>query len=463
MKQFCILLVIILNIRFSYSQSYPGQDYVNDFNIIVKSLQELHPILYTNISEQKFDYEVNEIRKRLMQTTSKLTAVYIIQELFYKLGNSHAGNISAYGDLGVKKALPFNVWIIDHSLYIKNYPADTSLNGLKINTIENTDVALIIDSLKIFFPTDGVKNVISYNLQPLFNNLYGAFCSQKDTFTLNTEKGVLEVPAVQKGTEEFTKLVLKNGEAYFGEDRFLKKIIAADYGYYKFIGFQSKFNGYEIEDEFNSFIREVNEKKIKNIIIDLRYNSGGDPYLCKRMTSYLTDHPFKTFERIYLTSTGVPTHLKYMNEHNSYRKRHLKSKRDNDLREVIRFEKGLKLIEPSPIRFKGNIYIITGSVTQSASTMMCKYLKEQPNVTFVGSETIGAINYFWANELCTLTLPALNTSFGFGWELIELKKDASKFEKPIGLIPDHKIEYTIEDRLRKKDKEMEFILSLIRK
>jgi hypothetical protein len=460
----CLIVIFLLFASISMnSQIEPGTAYINDFNIIVTSLKEMHPALYTNIGKESFDKCVQDINQRLLATTSRFQAIYIIQELFYKLENSHAGNISVYDDLGITKALPFSVWIIDHDLYIKNYPADTTLNGTKIISIENARSAELIDSLKIFFPTDGNRNSISYNLQPKFNNLYGAFCRQKDTFNVQTEKGLIKMAAVQRGTELFDQLVLKTGTAYFGKDRFLKKEITNDYGYYKFIGFRSNFMDYKIEDGYNSFIKEANNKNLKSIIIDLRYNSGGDPYLAGRMTSYLSDHPFKVFQDIYLTGAGTPTYLNYMDNHLSYRIRHLKSKKDADLRKVVRFEKGFKTTTPSPDRFKGKIYIITGSITQSASTMMCYYLMGQKNVTFVGSEPIGAINYFWANSLCAIHLPALQTTFAFGSELIELKEGSSKNEMPAGLIPEHKIEYTIQDRIRGKDKEMEFIINDLKK
>lgn len=462
LKRLAIIFFFLSCTRLA-AQGQSAVNYVNDFNILIKSLQELHPTLYTNITKEQFDKNVYEIGTRLQTVSSRFKAIYIIQELFYKLGNSHAGNISAFEDLGAERVLPFSVYIIDHDLYIKNYSSDTTLNGVRIFSIENTGVSQLIDSLKIFFATDGNRSVISYNLQPLFNNLYGAFCCQKDTFIINTEKGTLKVAAVKRGSTLFEELIIKNGTAYFGKDRYLKKQITEDYGYYRFIGFVPVFKGYKIENEYYSFIKEANAKHLKTIVIDLRFNSGGDPYLAGRMTSYLTDHPFKVFEHVYLTPTGKPTYMKYMLDRKTYRIRHIKSKKKDNLREIVRFEKGLRTTEPDPERFKGKIYIITGSVTQSSSTMFCKYLMNQPNVTFVGSEGIGSTNYFWASSHCRIRLPELQTTFSFGLELIELKEGSSKNELPVGLIPENKIEYTIKDLMEGKDKEMEFIKNEIKK
>jgi hypothetical protein len=459
MKSIYSLLLILFAATSLEAQDQEKGNYLDDFNIVVGSLLELHPKLYTNITKEAFDTDVATISQRLMVNSSPAKAIYMIQELFYKLGNSHAGNISVFEDLGVQKALPFSVYIIGHEIYIKNYPADTMLNGLKITAIEHTSAAKLVDSLKIFFPTDGNIPVISYNLQPLFNNLYGFFCSQKDTFLLDTEKGPMKLAAAVRGDHAFNEVILNWHEAYFGKDRFLKKVITADYGYYRFAGFVPSFKGLEIEKEYYSFIKEANEKQLKAVVIDLRSNSGGDPYLMGRMTALLADHPFRLFEKIYITETGVPFYMRYMDQHLIYRVRHLKSNEMGELRQVVRLEKGLKLVQPSPDRFKGKIYIITGSVTQSASTMMCKYLQGQSNVILVGSEPIGSINYFWAGSHCRITLPELNTKFSFGMELLELKFKSNYKEVPEGLIPAHEISYSIEDRLLKKDKEMEFIVN----
>lgn len=462
MKKLLLLLFILIGFS-CQAQEVSGADYLDDFNIIIRSLQELHPKLYTNISKDDFDTQVAEISQRLLVTSSRSKAIYMIQELFYKLGNSHAGNISVFDDLGVQKTLPFSVYIIDHNLYIKNYARDSSLNGLKINAIEHTPSTKLIDSLKIFFATDGNVPVISNNLQPLFNNIYGFFSYQKDSFLIDTEKGPIKMAAALKGDSIYEALIHNHSEAYFGKDRFLKKIITADYGYIKFAGFVPTFKGYEIEKEYNAFIKEANEKQLKAIVIDLRNNSGGDPYLAGRMTAQLIDHPFRVFEKLYITPVGVPTYIKWMENKKAFRIRHLKANDIGDMNEIIHYEKGLKITEPSPERYKGKIYVITGSITQSSSTMMCKYLMGQPNVTFVGSPTIGAINYFWAGSHCSMKLTNLNTKFSFGLELIELKKGSNAKEKPENLVPEHLINYNIQERLQNRDKEMEFILEDLKK
>jgi hypothetical protein len=142
-----------------------GKKYSEDFNALITSLRELHPHLYANISKVDFDKEVVTINERLLHTGSKSTAIYLMQELVYKIGNAHAGNLSVYSirnDTTITKVLPFSVYILDHQLYIKNYLADTSYNGTKIQSIEKTSSKDLVDSLKIFFTLDGKRDVVDF-------------------------------------------------------------------------------------------------------------------------------------------------------------------------------------------------------------------------------------------------------------------------------------------------------------
>jgi hypothetical protein len=461
-----LFLLILTGIFISgKSEDEIGKKYSGDFNALVVSLKELHPLLYANVSKEEFDKNAENISQRLFHVTSNYKAIYLIQEFVFKIGNAHAGNLSVfsiYNDTSITRVLPFSVYILDHQLYIKDYPADSTYNGTKIYSIENTDSKVLIDSLKIFFPIDGKRDIIDFNLQLYFNALYGAYCCQKDFFAVSTEKGKMNFKAAVRGTPLFETLIFKNKDTYLGKERILKKEITKDYGYFKFAGFIPKYKDYNIEADFNSMIRELNKNKTPNLIIDLKYNEGGNPEMGARMISLLTEKPFRIFENIYEIKCRKPTYKKLMNGSSLYYKtRGLRTRKAGNLRQVVRMERDLKVIHHNKEIYKGNIYIITGSATKSASTMFCKYLIGQSNVKFVGSETSGAINYFWAGgpngSFCELRLPSMNTVFAFAIDLNEIKAGSSKNEVPIGLVPYYKIEYTIEDLMSGKNKELEWI------
>ncbi len=467
MKKFLPFLISFFTIGLFTSDIAPGENgkkYFADFNILATSLKELQPCLYKNITREEFDKQVVLVSERLLTTSSRNKAIYIIQEFFYKLGNSHAGNISVYGDVGTQNALPMSFYIVQNQLYIKEFPADTSFNGTKVISIQNTKSEALIDSLKIFFLRDGVRETMDPNLQCYFNNLYGAFCSQPDTFHMVTENGKIVAPALIRGTSLFEKIVLDNGESYFGpeEERILTRRIKKNYGYFRFKNFHPEIRKVKIKEEYISFIKEVNAKHIPNIIIDLRDNNGGESQLSAQMASWITDHPVVAFTNSYTTCKRKPTYLDIIDDKLYFKSRFLISHRQDSLRKIYSFIDG-KTVSPQKERFKGQVYILVGPFTQSASSLFCSFFTDQSNVTFVGDETNGAINFFWAGNFFSCPLPNLKTNFSFGVQLLEFKRNSVMTEPQLPLVPEVKIKYTIEDRMQHHDLEMEWVLADISK
>jgi hypothetical protein len=438
--------------------------YAEDFNVLVTTLREMHPLLYKNFGKKEFDAEVKKVSSRLEQISSAPKAIYIIEEFLYKIKSSHCGNLSIYGDLGITQALPFSVYIVDRELYIKEYPDDSSYNGTRIISIENTKGKDLVDSLKIFFPIDGKRELIMNYEQLFFNSLYGFFCGQKDVYSVKTEKGFLQCVAIKRGTDVFNRIVLKNMDAYFGKGRKLTKIITDDYGYFKFENFKVDKEGKNVTKEYISLIKELNAKKIKNLVIDLRGNNGGDAYVTGEMASYVCDHPFHVFDDVYYSMQKKPTFENYIVDKSMYfNVRNLRTKKEDSLRHVVRLERGIKTTNPDKDRFTGHIYVLVSSVSESASTMFCSYIMDQPNVTFVGSETAGAVNYFWASNMIPVKLPSMKTTFAFYGELLELKRGSSFTEEQKPLIPDVFVHYFISDLTSGRDLEMEWVNNAVRK
>jgi hypothetical protein len=453
-----VYFLIVLALFFS---GRPGNEKVNgymeDFRILITSLKELDPMLYQVMGKDTFNARVARVEKRLETTTSTLEAMYIMQEFMYGLGDAHAAVTSSYGYLGVKRILPFKVHIIGDQLFIRNYPGKPELNGAEIYSIDRVKSKVILDSLRIFYPNDGARNITGFGLPALFNSLYSAFCHESDFYYVETSHGLINAASCDLGDPHFDDLVSYSWMDYTVGDSSFCKAITPEYGYFRFSNFDRVEEGHKVEEEFNSLIAEVNAKKIQNVIIDLRFNSGGDPYIAGRMATHFTTEPFCIFERLLLTDTRRTTYASYMVRNISYRFRHAGTRLREGQRQKVKFERGLKEYPPSPLHFDGNVYVMTGAMTGSSATMLCKYLMDLPNVKFVGTETEGSINYFCAHRHCELTLPNSHIYVNFGMQIVELKKGSSNSEKPVGLIPANAAAYTIDDLLQRRDKEMEWI------
>lgn len=455
------ILVAILLLALFFSGKDPNEDrqksYAEDFRILVTSLKELDPMLYKIMDRQTFDARVKHVEERLLTAKSRNEALYIMQEFLYDLGDSHATIVSAYYDLGIERALPFKVLIIDDHLYIRKCPSDTTLTGAEIFSIDGVPAPVLLDSLRIFYPNDGARHITGFGLQALFNSLYGAFCHQADAYTINTSMGVRTMTAVQKEDPLYHSLISYDWKHYGHCEPGFSRQVTDSYGYFRFTEFKKEEEGHNIEDEFESLITELNSKQVKNLVLDLRYNSGGDPYLAGRMATHFTTEPFPLFGRLILTRTRKVTYASYMVRNFAYRFRLAGTRVFGDHREKVNYERGLRDYTPSQLHFDGTVYVLTSSMTGSAATMLCKYLQCLPNVRFVGSETNGATNYFCAHKHCELTLPNTNIYATFGMQLVELKIGSSDVEQPVGIVPPNIIHYSVQDMLQSADKEMEWV------
>ena len=433
------------------------KSYAEDFRILVTSLRELDPMAYKVMNRDTFDAHAKSTEERLLTAKSRNEAIYMMQEFMYDLGDSHATIASSYGNLSVNRILPFKIFILNNKIYVRSYERDTSLNGEEIFSIDGVPAKTIIDSLKIFYPNDGRRDIIGFGLPALFNSLYAAFCHEADTFHIMTSKGGFNLASVRKDEAPFGNLVAYSWLGYTNADPTYCKQVNEDYGYFRFTDFAKEEDGHTIEDEFSQLITDLNSRGIKNLVIDLRYNSGGDPYIAGRMATHFTTRPLQIFQRLILTSTRRVTYASYMVRNFAYRFRLAGTRVRGDHREKVKHERGLQEYNPSPNHFDGTVYVITGSMTGSAATMLCRYLQDLPNVHFVGTETEGGTNYFCAHKHCELTLPNNGIYVTFGMQLVELEKGSSDSQKPHGIIPAHSPAYIIDDLMRARDLELEWI------
>ena len=222
-----------------------------------------------------------------------------------------------------------------------------------------------------------------------------------------------------------------------------------------------KHFGYDFYRFMEASFKEIADKNISNLIIDLRWNDGGEVLYCKDLLAYLIDKPFQF---VNLESTSKPRYsfLEYTDKGLYFNYFHPDLwTRDNTGRYLLKGNWGKK-IEPNGKTFKGGVYVLMNGMSISGSADIAALLHYHKRATFIGEETGGAYYGSNAGDFINLTLP--NTHIRIRIPIRSSIMAVSNYPfKERGVVPDFELKPKIEDILQKMDKVLDFAIGLIKK
>ncbi len=145
----------------------------------------------------------------------------------------------------------------------------------------------------------------------------------------------------------------------------------------------------EINDDYFDFLqesfKEIKEKEIEYLLIDMRNNGGGSTHQFNEVYHYLSDTPYRSYSRVY-TRFSRPVLAKY---HPWYRQLYfglLSLIRRDD---VFMFESDLRHPPENDYRFTGQTYLLVGPATFSAAAGFAALCQDYGAALIVGKETGG--------------------------------------------------------------------------
>lgn len=193
------------------------------------------------------------------------------------------------------------------------------------------------------------------------------------------------------------------------------------------------FSG-KLKSFFRKSIKTLATSGVKNLIIDVRDNTGGKLENSTFLTKYFIYKPFKTGDTI-AAVTNTIRYKKYIPQSFFlWLPMHLFSKKKADGR-YHKQDEERKITKPATKNhFDGDIYVLQGGLSFSAATLFTSNLKGQKNVTIVGEESGGCSYGNSAMFLPTIILP--NTKLRVVLPLYRLVIDSSRQQNGRGVLPD---------------------------
>jgi C-terminal processing protease CtpA/Prc len=276
--------------------------------------------------------------------------------------------------------------------------------GTLIISINNSSNHNIIQKIFQYLPLDGYSDNVNYirisgNFPYYHRNVFGLYKNYRVGYIDSTGKEqttIVHMWAPQEDTtkkKEIKQLVKRPKKPSKKERIESYRSLTIDSSINTAVLTLNTFsngNGRHLRSFIKRSFKTMKERQVKNLIIDLRSNGGGDINLYVLLTKYLRNTTFKVADSAYSISknfapftgnikTGFWSNLGLV---------FLTKKRKDGLYHFGYWER--HLYKPkTENHFDGKTYVLINGPTFSASTLFCNAVKGQENIKLVGEEAGG--------------------------------------------------------------------------
>jgi hypothetical protein len=441
-----------------YLKTIPPDKIKEDLDFLFKTIEEVHPKMYAYTSKEEFKPMRDELYRRIKHPMTRLEFYKLAAPIVASLKNAHtflAPFFREYKQYLVSggKVFPLELRLDDSKVILaKNYSATSLPLGGQIITINERAAPEIFESFSHWFATESKSTnpqVIANAtvLRALLLLEFGPVESWHLKIKANnTEVSSYTVKSVsaaefqeQGGTTAFE---LKNSYQYFHE---YNAVLLRINSFGGDVGKLKKF--------LNESFQKIHKEKVSNIIIDVRENAGGSDTHVHPLVEYLTRKPYRLYER---TEIKISPQSRERIEH---LRRQLPdkftNKKDGD---IITLELPLRTPSAEPFRFTGQIFVLIGPRSFSASTVFASTIKCFRIGTLVGEETPDPTILYADTIYSELPNSELHIAVASKCMIAACRGPDGR-----GVIPDFEVRQNREDTAKGIDTVLQFTLDLIRR
>lgn len=443
--------------KFQPARKLPPKSLQRDFTLLQNILEANHPSLYWYTPKYFVDYffksAIASIKDSLTEADFKNRVAYTIAKI--RCGHTAVRSSKAYTKFFVKNRAPqfplaLKVWA-DSAVVVGSANRRDSVfkRGTIITAINQLDNRRLLDSIYNFIGTDGYstnfkQQLVSFNFPYYYRSVFGLDSVYQIEYidSLGQEKMASirnYIPrsdtTVKKQLATQPRLTKKDIRKY---SRLAKRRMTIDTALSTAILNISTFSQKHLNHFFKSSFRQIHKLGLQHVVIDLRENSGGNVMSSTKLTQYLIDKPFKIADTVAAINRSL-TYRKYIKPWLPYWVvMRVTGHKAADGRYHFRYFERHYFKPKKKYHFNGEVYLVAGGFSFSASTLFVGALKGQTNVTVVGEETGGGSYGNSAMHLPVITLPSSKVRVVL--PLYRLVVDKSRPKNGRGIFPDVEVQ-----------------------
>lgn len=424
-----------------------------DAAILWQTFQQCHPSLYWYTSKDSVDNAFAQLSASL---TDSLTEPQFRMRLAKTVAVIRCGHTSiraskpaaGYRDKRMALTFPLQIktWEADSMVVLSNaFRGDSNLvRGVAIRAINGRTVRQMLDTIFQFMSADGWHDsfkfqLLSNNFPAWYKSVFGL--SPQYSIDITTIEGKpltvniknfsqAEADSLRKVNPRMEQMVPAPRPPRYEAERKLTIDTARSLAIMEL----NTFSRARLPRFFRKSFKTLRELGIKNLAIELRENGGGNIMNSTRLAQYISNHPFKVADTVAAKSLKYPRPGLVKNGFIYKLQNWFVASRRADGRLHYRLYER-KFFKPwQKNHFDGQVYILTGGFTFSASTLFINPLKGQKNVTVIGEETGGGAIGNTAVNIPDLKLP--NTGVRVRLPLYRLVVSSSIPHDGHGIQPD---------------------------
>ncbi len=455
-----------------------GNIYQKDFLYFVQKLKEIHPAFipneYAYVYDDDFKKFACEIYKDLGKgpfnesenESNRSKFCYLTTKLLSKIKDGHLYFSTIHYFFGNSdKTLPIITRWFEDKLYIIDTIDDYGfLKNKEITKIGSAEVNRIRSEIDEFISGD--NNYFKRNI----NGFILCRKSVLELLDLVKDESKVEIEYINNGETKIETLELKKWKGYRNkieeisrwnigrnEDFFSngEEIWFREFKEYNTMFVQvNHFTNFDnFTYECKKFLKEVKEKNIKNIVLDLRSNYGGNFLIAREIIGkYFSLKAPAMMDSFF----GVERVSKEWCLGFGFNPDNYQDEIKNE--ELLYFLGEYIKSEPDKLAFDGNLYVLIGNMSLSTATIFTGIIKDNKLGILIGEPTGSASSFFAGREFITVNLPNSGIDLEINYAIFVRTNKEARFKEPDAVYPDVYVPTTFEDYINGKDPCWEYLV-----